>query len=159
MGSYGTNIRMSTTRDEPMTVLRFKQDATGALSNMMAFSEGHQRYTPHYEGQETRSGLWLYHDDGIYLMSPTRQTFDNGNRGRRCNLNVVVYAEGYKRTDKNANIKCGNIDDYSAEFIPLNNDQVNHIIAGADIKINLTNTNMTIAVEKKIAVTRVVEHA
>ncbi len=135
-----------------MTVLRFKQDATGALSNMVAFSECHQRYSAYMQGEETSSGLWLIKDDGIYLMSPTRQTFDNGNRGRRCNLNVVVYAKGYKPTKGNADTLWDKThavsrDDF-VEFVALNKDQVDHILAGADIKIKLTTNTMVVSTER-----------
>jgi|TARA_B100001094_G_scaffold298834_1_gene323035 hypothetical protein len=129
-----------------MARLRFKNDKKDTLARMMKFSNSHKRKYP-YEKETTEDlGLWLVKDDGIYLMSPTKESFClYGDK-----INSVVYAEGYKPTKDNQDTLWDKTyavssDDF-AEFIPLNKNATDRIIQGNPIVIDLGETEFSVLV-------------
>ena len=126
-----------------MPKLTFKKDTKNTLSKLMEFASTHKRYIPYVNEDTTDLGLWLVKDEGIYLMSPTKENFCLGNA-----INSVVYASGYKPTKANRDTLWDKTyevspDDF-AEFVPLRADQVNRIINGGPITIDITETHISI---------------
>jgi len=129
-----------------MAKLTFKNDKKDTLSRMMKFSNSHKRKYPYEEETTEDLGLWLVKDDGIYLMSPTKENFCLYDD----EINSVVYAEGYKPTKKNEDTLWDKTyavspDDF-AEFIPLSKEATDRIIRGDSITIKLTETTISILV-------------
>ena len=126
-----------------MARLTFKNDKQGTLSKMIEFSNSHKRQIPYAKKNTKDLGLWLVKDDGIYLMSPTKENFCLDDK-----INSVVYAKGYKPTKDNQDTLWDKTyavssDDF-AEFITLNKDATDRIIKGGSITIDLTETKIRV---------------
>jgi len=131
-------------KDRKMHKLIFKNDKAKTLTKMLEWSMRQERHKPYTRGLNAREhGLWLVKDDGIYLMSPTAENFTLGKE-----KNTVVYAQGYKPTKANKDTLWDKThaisgDDF-AEFVALLDDQKCRIIAGGDITIELSETELGI---------------
>ena len=126
-----------------MHKLIFKNDKAKTLTKMLEWSMRQERRKPYTETSTSEHGLWLVKDDGIYLMSPTAENFTLGKE-----KNTVVYAQGYKPTKDNKDTLWDKTyaisgDDF-AEFVALLDDQKCRIIAGGDIVIELSETELGI---------------
>ena len=126
-----------------MAKLTFKNDRKHTLSKMVEFATTHDRKRPYSNEDTTDLGLWMVKDEGIYLMSPTKENFCLGDA-----LNSVVYASGYKPTKANHDTLWDKTyavshDDF-AEFVPLMVDQVDRIIKGGSITIDITEDHLAV---------------
>ena len=120
-----------------MHKLIFKNDKARTLAKMMKHSNAHKRRIPYTQDETEDQGLWLVKDEGIYLMSPTDDRFDK-----------VVYARGYKPTKANrdtlwAKTHAVSGDDF-AEFIPLMSKQIDNVLRGGDITVQLTKESISV---------------
>jgi len=123
-----------------MAKLVFKNDKNNTLVEMLKFSTKHKRKIP-YEKKYTKDfGFWLVKDDGIYLMSPTKENFVLNDVG-------VIYADGYSPDNDDIRQKMHRVspDDF-AEFIPVTSVQKKAVLEGRKITINLTETEIEITI-------------
>jgi len=128
-----------------MHTLTFKNDKANTLSKMLEWANNHPRRIPYTKTTTDKHGLWLVKDHGIYLMSPTDENFVNSEGVK----NTVVYAYGYKPTNKNQDYLWDKThavsgDDF-AEFVALTTDQVERVLRGGHITIKLSATQMGVA--------------
>ena len=124
--------------------LIFKNDKAGTLAKMMEHSNANKRRLPYVQDETKDEGLWLVKDEGIYLMSPTKENFVDGKGV----INTVVYARGYKPTKENRDTlweKTHQVsgDDF-AEFITLSPNMIRNVLNGGTITIELNETEMTV---------------
>ena len=131
-----------------MHTLNFKNDAKGTLSKLVAFASDHPRRKPYTKTTTKEFGVWLVKDEGIYVMSPTDKNFVFGKLEDGAKT-TVVYAQGYKPTKDNFDTLWDKTHDVSgddfAEFIPLQEDQVDRIInQNGNLKIKLSETQLQI---------------
>ena len=68
------------------------------LKEILQFQRDKPRNLPYGEGPTDEIGFVLVKDQGIYLMSPTKETMPSGNKET---VSFVSYARGYKPTKKN----------------------------------------------------------
>ena len=124
-----------------MAKLVFKNDKNDTLIRMMEFSNKHKRKIPYQHETYTKDfGFWLVKDEGIYLMSPTKEKFVLNDVG-------VVYADGYSPDshDVHQRAQSVSLDDF-AEFIPVTSVQKKAVLEGRKITINLTETEIEITI-------------
>jgi hypothetical protein len=114
----------------------------------VAFASDHPRKKPYTKTTTKEFGVWLVKDEGIYVMSPTDKNFVFGKLEDGAKT-TVVYAQGYKPTKDNFDTLWDKTHDVSgddfAEFIPLQEDQVDRIInQNGNLKIKLSETQLQI---------------
>ena len=129
-----------------MNKLTFKNDKENTLKQMMEWSNNRPRRLPYTKDYTDELGLWLVKDEGIYLMSPSDESFVASDGV----VNTVVYAQGYKPTKANHDTlwdKTYSVspDDF-AEWIPFSKKQVEAIGQGHSIVLRLTKDSIQIGV-------------
>ena len=123
-----------------MSKLVFKNDKNDTLVEMLKFSSNHKRKIPYYNKHTKDYGFWLVKDEGIYLMSPTKEKFVLNDAG-------VVYADGYSPDSHDVHQRAQSVspDDF-AEFIPVTSVQKKAVLEGRKITINLTDTEIEVTI-------------
>ena len=129
-----------------MNRLTFKNDKENTLKQMMEWSNNRPRRLPYTKDYTDELGLWLVKDEGIYLMSPSDESFVASDGV----VNTVVYAQGYKPTKANRDTlwdKTHTVspDDF-AEWIPFNKKQAEAIGQGRSVVIRLSKNHIDIGV-------------
>jgi hypothetical protein len=123
-----------------MAKLVFKNDKNDTLIRMMEFSNKHKRKIPYFDKYTKDYGFWLVKDEGIYLMSPTKEKFVLNDAG-------VVYADGFNPDSHDVHQRAQSVsrDDF-AEFIPVTAIQKKAVLEGRKITINLTETEIEVTI-------------
>ena len=120
-----------------MATLKFRSNPT--LVELAKLTKENKVFNQPYIKETTeKKGFYLVKDDGIYLM--------NAFNTRSGNNNWVIYAKGYNpNTCKNVWEKAYNVspDDF-AEFIPTNEKTIDLLIRGGDLKLKVTDTEITV---------------
>jgi len=120
-----------------MATLKFRSNPT--LVELAKLTKENKVFNQPYVQETTeKKGFYLVKDDGIYLM--------NAFNTRSGNNNWVIYAKGYNpNTCKDVWKKAYNVspDDF-AEFIPASEKALDFLIKGGDLKVKLTDTEITV---------------
>tara|TARA_Y100000593_G_C4309424_1_gene337560 strand:- start:51 stop:416 length:366 start_codon:yes stop_codon:yes gene_type:complete len=92
---------------------------------------------PYTREKATNKGVWLVKDEGIYLM--------NGfsTKGKE---NLVVYADGYNPNKRDCWEDCVHAvggDDF-AEFVPLDDEQLNRLRVNGNLTIEWGETSFSV---------------
>ena len=122
-----------------MTTLRFASNST--LVELAKLTKENKKFNqPYVKRTTTKKGFYLVKDEGIYLMN----AFDT----RSGNNNWVIYARGYNPKTTDRDLVWEKAHDVSpddfAEFIPLSPKAIDILIEGGDLKVKLTDTDITI---------------
>ena len=120
-----------------MATLKFRSNPT--LVELAKLTKDNKVFNQPYVKETTeKKGFYLVKDDGIYLM--------NAFNTRSGNNNWVIYAKGYNpNTCKDVWEKAYSVspDDF-AEFIPVSEKAIDLLIKGGDIKVKLTERDITV---------------
>ena len=122
-----------------MTTLRFASNST--LVELAKLTKENKKFNqPYVKRTTTKKGFYLVKDEGIYLMN----AFDT----RSGNNNWVIYARGYNPKTTDRDLVWEKAHDVSpddfAEFIPLSPKAIEILIEGGDLKVKLTETDITV---------------
>tara|TARA_R100000773_G_C4191741_1_gene97409 strand:- start:493 stop:879 length:387 start_codon:yes stop_codon:yes gene_type:complete len=122
-----------------MTTLRFASNST--LVELAKLTKENKKFNqPYQKRTTTKKGFYLVKDEGIYLMN----AFDT----RSGNNNWVIYARGYNPKTTDRDLVWEKAHDVSpddfAEFIPLSPKAIEILIEGGDLKVKLTETDITV---------------
>ena len=122
-----------------MTTLKFASNST--LVELAKLTKENKKFNqPYVKRTTTKKGFYLVKDEGIYLMN----AFDT----RSGNNNWVIYARGYNPKTTDRDLVWEKAHDVSpddfAEFIPLSPKAIDILIEGGDLKVKLTDTDITI---------------
>ena len=120
-----------------MHTLKFKSKEFRRMLNFMIM---HERRKPYTNEKTDQYGLWLVKDEGIYLMSPTSERDLVNDKSSH-----IIYAQGYSPKAKYLWEKTHMVsgDDF-AEFIPVSEKAIDLLIKGGDIKVKLTEKDITV---------------
>jgi len=122
-----------------MTTLKFASNST--LVELAKLTKENKKFNqPYVKRTTTKKGFYLVKDEGIYLMN----AFDT----RSGNNNWVIYARGYNPKTTDRDLVWEKAHDVSpddfAEFIPLSPKAIEILIEGGDLKVKLTETDITV---------------
>ena len=127
-----------------MTTLNFRSNST--LVELAKLTKENKVFNQPYTNETTKEkGFYLVKDEGIYLM--------NAFNTRSGNNNHVIYARGYNPNTLDRDLVWEkahyvSADDF-AEFIPLSSKAIDFLIDGGDIKVKLTDKDITVTCTKK----------
>ena len=127
-----------------MTTLNFSSNST--LVELAKLTKENKVFNKPYIKETTKQkGFYLVKDEGIYLM--------NAFNTRSGNNNHVIYARGYNPNTLDRDLVWEkahyvSADDF-AEFIPLSSKAIDSLIDGGDIKVKLTEQDITVTTYAK----------